>query len=232
MSREVIVRMEQVVKEYQNGPRVRALEGITLDIYENEFIAICGPSGSGKTTMLNLIAALDMPTQGKIWVQGVDIHTLNGNAQAEFRRRYIGFVFQTFNLLPEFTALENVMLPLLPYRRHLDFDLRTRAEHLLRAVGLEKRIHHLPAQLSGGEQQRVAIARALVNYPKIVLADEPTGNVDSHTGKEIIRLLHNLQSTHGITVIMATHDEAMTHSADRVITLRDGQVESMKRIRR
>ncbi|MEA3440011.1 MAG: ABC transporter ATP-binding protein [Chloroflexota bacterium] len=219
-----VVYAETLTKVFQNGADVLALNNVSLKVAEGEFLAVTGPSGSGKTTLLNLIGTLDVPTEGRIVVNDIDTGTLKGNALADFRRENIGFVFQFFNLVPVLTALENVMLPLLPYQRRLDFDLEAQARDLLTAVSLESRMHHLPSQLSGGEQQRTAIARALVNTPKVVLADEPTGNVDSQAGKEIILLLRQLNLDRRVTVILVTHNEVISQEADRVVRLRDGSV--------
>ncbi len=219
-----IIRTHALSKIYGDGAAIRALENVTFSVQAGEFLAICGPSGSGKSTLLNLLGTLDRPSGGEVWVNGVDVSTLKGNALADFRRANIGFVFQLFNLVPALTSLENVMLPLLPYRRGLKFDLERRAEELLVSVGLEKRMHHLPGQLSGGEQQRVAIARALVNYPKVILADEPTGNLDSANGGEIISLLRRLNREQGLTLVLVTHDSAIAGQAERVIHLQDGQL--------
>ncbi|MEW6568801.1 MAG: ABC transporter ATP-binding protein [Chloroflexota bacterium] len=203
---------------------VHAVRKVDLFLRSGEFLAVIGPSGSGKTTLLNLIGGLENPTSGRVVVDGHELGTFGGDALADFRRRTIGFVFQLFYLVPVLTALENVMLPLLPYRRGLGFDLRQRAEELIRYVGLVGRMHHLPGQLSGGEQQRVAVARAVVNRPKVVLADEPAGNLDSETGMHIISLLRRLIEEHGISVLLATHDSAVAARADRVVHLHDGQI--------
>jgi ABC-type lipoprotein export system ATPase subunit len=221
---EAIVHTESLTKVFQNEADVLALNNVSLKVAEGEFLAVTGPSGSGKTTLLNLIGTLDVPTEGWVVVNDIDTGTLKGNALADFRRENIGFVFQFFNLVPVLTALENVMLPLLPYQRRLDFDLEAQARDLLTAVSLKSRMHHLPSQLSGGEQQRTAIARALVNTPKVVLADEPTGNVDSQAGKEIILLLRQLNLERRVTVILVTHNEVISQEADRVVRLRDGSV--------
>ncbi|MGB9777173.1 MAG: ABC transporter ATP-binding protein [Anaerolineae bacterium] len=219
-----MIATENLTKIYTDGAPVRALEDVTLEIAAGEFVAVTGPSGSGKSTLLNLIGTLDRPTSGRVVVDGVDVGTLRGNALADFRRERIGFVFQMFHLVPTLTALENVMLPLVPYRRGLKFRLEARARELLEAVGLGDRLHHLPGQLSGGEQQRVAIARALVNTPKVILADEPTGNLDSQAGAEIVALLRQLNRERGVTVLVATHNEAVAQAADRILRLRDGRV--------
>jgi ABC-type lipoprotein export system ATPase subunit len=200
---KAILRVENVSKTYiiPDG-RLRVLQNVHLQVQHGEFIAITGPSGSGKTTLLYLLGALD---------RGIDA--------ADFRRQQIGFVFQLFYLLPNLTALENVMAPLLPSRRKLDFDLKQRAKGLLESVGLGDRLGHPPARLSGGEQQRVAIARALVNRPKLVLADEPTGNLDPSTGHEVLKVLRELQQTGNQTLIMVTHDPEISAMADRRLPL-------------
>ena len=219
-----IIETHELTKVYGDGTEVRALNGVTLGIGAGEFVAVTGPSGSGKTTLLNLIGTLDAPTAGRLVVDGVDVGTLRGNRLADFRRAKIGFVFQFFNLVPTLTALENVMLPLLPYRRQCGFDLRKRAQELLEVMGLGGRANHLPGQLSGGEQQRVAIARALVNDPVIILADEPTGNLDSRMTEEIVAWLQRLNVERGVTLVVATHNPRVAGVAGRVMELRDGEV--------
>jgi ABC-type lipoprotein export system ATPase subunit len=199
--------------------RLRVLQNVHLQAQHGEFIAITGPSGSGKTTLLYLLGALDSPDSGEIWLDEIAVHHLRGIDAADFRRQQIGFVFQLFYLLPNLTALENVMAPLLPTRRKLDFDLKQRAKELLVSVGLEDRLGHSPARLSGGEQQRVAIARALINRPKLVLADEPTGNLDPATGHEVLEVLRELQRTGNQTLLMVTHDPELAALADRRIHL-------------
>lgn len=215
-----ILRVENLCKTYAipNG-KLTILEDINLEVQRGEFIAITGQSGSGKTTLLSLLGALDSPDSGEIWLEDKAVHLLRGTAAADFRRQQIGFVFQLFYLLPNLTALENVMAPLLPYRRKLDFNLKERAEELLASVGLKDRLQHPPARLSGGEQQRVAIARALINHPKIVLADEPTGNLDPATGVEVLEILRELQHSGSQTLIMVTHDPQLAALADRRIHL-------------
>ena len=219
-TRSVIVRVVNVCKTYSipNG-RLEILKEINFQVQQGEFIAITGPSGSGKTTLLSLLGALDSPDSGEIWLDTTGVHGLKGVTAADFRRQKIGFVFQLFYLLPNLTALENVMAPLLPYRRKLAFDLKQRAQDLLESVGLGDRLGHTPARLSGGEQQRVAIARALINRPKVVLADEPTGNLDPATGDEVLKILRELQRTDGQTLIMVTHDPQIAALADRNIHL-------------
>jgi macrolide transport system ATP-binding/permease protein len=219
-----MIQIDNVSKVYGRNAAVHALKEISLTVPAGEVLAIQGPSGSGKSTLLNLIGTLDQPTSGRIVVDGVAVDQLRGNALADFRREKIGFVFQMFNLVPTLTALENVMLPLLPYRRGLDFDLRQRAESLLAQMGLGDRLSHLPGQLSGGEQQRVAIARALINRPRLILADEPTGNLDSKRGQEILSLLRQLNQEQGITILLVTHDTAVAAQAGRIVQLQDGAV--------
>jgi len=217
---ETILRVEHLRKAYAlpNG-RLQVLQDIHFQVQRGEFLAITGPSGSGKTTLLSLLGTLDRPESGEIWLDSIAVHRLQGPAAADFRRQQVGFVFQLFYLLPAMTALENVMAPLLPYRRKLDFDLRQRAQELLESVGLGDRLDHPPARLSGGEQQRVAIARALINRPKLVLADEPTGNLDPATGAEVLSVFRELQRTGGQTLIMVTHEEQLAALADKRMLL-------------
>ena len=218
--RETILRVEQLEKAYAiPGGHLQVLHDVNLSVQQGEFVAITGPSGSGKTTLLALLGALDTPDSGEIWLHDHAVHKLRGVAAADFRREQVGFVFQLFYLLPNLTALENVMAPLLPYRRKLDFDLKERAKELLERVGLAGRMGHAPARLSGGEQQRVAIARSLINHPKVLLADEPTGNLDPHTGVEVLDVLRELQRAGSQTLIMVTHDPQVAALADRRIHL-------------
>jgi putative ABC transport system ATP-binding protein len=200
---------------------VTILDGVSLDVAPGEFVAVTGPSGSGKSTLLGLIAGLDRPTSGAIRVDGVELASLDEDALARLRLAKIGYVFQSFHLIPTLTALENVAVPLdlagVP-------DAATRASALLEEVGLKLRVGHYPAELSGGEQQRVALARAVANHPSLLLADEPTGNLDSATGAQIIDLLAGLHRRHGITLILVTHDPALASQARRVVELRDGRV--------
>jgi ABC-type lipoprotein export system ATPase subunit len=218
--RELLLRVENLNKTYSipNG-KLQVLQDVNLQVHYGEFIAISGPSGSGKTTLLSLLGALDNPDSGGIWLDDIAIDRLRGPAAADFRREKVGFVFQLFYLLPNLSALENVMAPLLPYRRKLSFDLKKRAQELLERVGLGDRQGHSPARLSGGEQQRVAIARALINRPKIVLADEPTGNLDPATGMEVLEVLSELQRAGNQTLIMVTHNPQLAVLADRRIQL-------------
>lgn len=219
-----IVQIGSLIKEYGDGTSVRVLDDVSISIASGEFVAIRGPSGSGKSTLLNLIGTLDNPTSGRVVIDGMDIGTLNGDALADFRRAKIGFVFQLFNLVPTLNALENVILPLLPYRRSLKFNLEGRGRELLTRMRLDGRLHHLPGQLSGGEQQRVAIARALINSPSLILADEPTGNLDTKIGEEIVRLLRQLNQEQGLTLVLVTHDATVASQADRIIHLQDGRL--------
>ncbi len=215
-----ILKVRAISKAYKipNG-KVGVLQHIDFEVQKGEFIAITGSSGSGKTTLLMLLGALDVPDEGEIWLDDVAVHNVRGVAAADFRRGKVGFVFQLFYLLPNMTALENVMAPLLPYRRKLPFDLKERAQELLVRVGLGDRLGHTPARLSGGEQQRVAIARALINQPRVLLADEPTGNLDTTTGGEVLQVLRELQKSGNQTLIMVTHDLEIARLADRHIQL-------------
>jgi putative ABC transport system ATP-binding protein len=203
------------------GQTITALDGVTLEVAPGSAVAVWGPSGSGKSTLLHLIGALDRPDGGTLHVGGQDLRALSRRELAAYRRT-VGFVFQRFNLLPALTALDNVMAPVLPYR--VAFDKRARARELLAAVELAGRESALPSRLSGGQQQRVAIARALINQPAVLLADEPTGNLDSATGAEIVELLLGLRAERGTTVLVATHDSQVAARCDRVVALRDGRV--------
>src|SRR5216683_1587460 len=217
---DLLLRVDHLSKTYiiPNG-KLQVLQEIDLEVQPGEFIAITGPSGCGKTTLLSLLGALDSPDSGEIWLDDIAVHSLRGPEAADFRRQQVGFVFQLYYLLPNLTALENVMVPLLPYRRKLGFDLRQRAGELLESVGLGDRLGHPPARLSGGEQQRVAIARALINHPKVVLADEPTGNLDPATGLEVLAVLRALQRSGKQTLVMVTHDPELAALADRRVHL-------------
>jgi len=220
-----IIRIRDLAREYQMGDeRILALQRVTLDIRRNEYVAIMGPSGSGKSTMMNLLGCLDTPTGGEYWLNGQEVSRLSDDQLARVRNREIGFVFQTFNLLPRATALHNVELPLV-YAGARARERRERAAAALARVGLEHRMEHRPNELSGGQRQRVAIARALVNNPSILLADEPTGNLDSVTSEEIMRVFGDLHAA-GQTVIMVTHEPDIAAHAERVVVLRDGCVES------
>jgi putative ABC transport system ATP-binding protein len=221
----VVIRIEQIRKEYLMGETtVRALKGVDLLVHRNEYMAIMGPSGSGKSTLMNMIGCLDTPTTGRSELNGSDVALMEDDQLAEIRNKEVGFVFQTFNLLPRSTSLQNVELPLV-YAGVESEERRRRAEEALEAVGLGDRIYHKPNELSGGQRQRVAIARALVNNPSILLADEPTGNLDSGTGREIMAIFENLYNR-GNTIIVVTHEEEVASHARRVIRLRDGFIES------
>lgn len=218
-----MIRLVDVVKEFNGKRKVRALDGIHLHIERGEMVALVGPSGSGKSTLLNLIGTLDRPTSGEIYLDGQQLSTLSDDELTLLRRDKIGFIFQFFNLLPSLTCLENVALPL-HLRGWKKSQARERAEELLGLVGLKHRLEHLPDELSGGERQRVAIARALSVYPPILLADEPTGNLDTKTGAEILELIRDLHARLGATVLMVTHDPGVAASCERTITLRDGRL--------
>jgi len=202
---------------------VHVLKGVSLEIKRGELVAIVGASGVGKTTLLHILGTLDRPTSGTVRFDGNDVFAMDDQALAEFRNRKIGFVFQFHHLLPEFTALENVMLPAL-IRRQSEAAARAAAEAVLKEVGLAHRLAHRIGELSGGEQQRVAVARALVLHPDLVLADEPTGNLDTHTGEEVFKLLRDLNRAKGITFVIVTHNEALSRQADRIIRMVDGQI--------
>ena len=205
------------------GQEVRAVDDINLKIKEGEFVVIMGPSGSGKTTLLNLLGGLDKPSEGKILVEGEDIGKLHDKQLTIYRRDLVGFVFQSFNLLTLHNAIDNVTIPMI-WQGLNSLERKKRAEELLKSVGLAERMRFLPTQLSGGEKQRVSIARALANSPKIILADEPTGNLDSKTGQDIIKLLKQINKQLGVTIIVITHDLDIARAADRIIKLRDGKV--------
>ena len=222
---DLVIQIRDLVRTYEMGVEtVHALRGVSLEIRRNEYVAIMGPSGSGKSTLMNLIGCLDTPTTGEYWLNGQEVSRMPDDALARVRNREIGFVFQTFNLLPRATALHNVELPLV-YAGVRARERRERAGAALERVGLAERMHHRPSELSGGQRQRVAIARALVNQPSILLADEPTGNLDSVTSDEIMEVFAALHGA-GQTVIMVTHEPDIAARAQRIVVLRDGRVES------
>ncbi|TLS49035.1 ABC transporter ATP-binding protein [Paenibacillus antri] len=222
-STPALIRIERLSKQYRMGGEiVKALDGVTLTIDRGDFVAIIGPSGSGKSTLMNVLGCLDAPTEGEYWLDGEEVSALKDNRLAEIRNRKIGFIFQGFNLLPKLSALENVELPLIygglpsARRRELSVDA-------LRKVGLEERMHHTPLELSGGQQQRVAIARALVGSPPVLLADEPTGALDTKTGREVMSLIRELNRA-GHTIILITHDMDIARQAGRVVRISDGRI--------
>ncbi len=225
-----IIDIQDLTKTYQMGKiSVPALRGITLQIKPGEMTAIMGASGSGKSTLMNVIGCLDKPTSGSYRLEGMDVSKLDDNRLAEIRSHKIGFVFQTFNLLARTTALQNVVLPMI-YSGVNPAERRRRARSALEAVGLGERLDHAPNELSGGQQQRVAIARALVNEPSILLADEPTGNLDSRSGTEIIALLQTLNRERGITIMLVTHDAFIAQHTSRIIHLHDGRIDREEQI--
>ncbi|MEM7105095.1 MAG: ABC transporter ATP-binding protein [Bacteroidota bacterium] len=222
---EKIITVQELRKTYFMGSeRIDALQSITLDIEKNEYVALMGPSGSGKSTLMNLLGCLDTPSDGQYWLNGTDVSHLNDAELAEIRNKEIGFVFQTFNLLPRLSALENVALPLV-YAGLGKNNREDRALEVLEAVGLGDRVHHKPNELSGGQRQRVAVARALVNKPSIILADEPTGNLDTKTSYEIMGLFEEIHNR-GNTVIIVTHENDIAAHTRRIVRLRDGLIES------
>ena len=220
-----IIKIQGIKKYYKVGTQeVRALDGVDLTIHDNEYVAIMGPSGSGKSTMMNILGCLDSPSGGTYILNGTDVSQMNDNALAEVRNKEIGFIFQSFNLLPRYSALENVALPLI-YSGESKKGRDIRAEKALESVDLTDRMHHKPNELSGGQRQRVAVARALVNKPSIILADEPTGNLDSKTSVDIMKLFEAIHNK-GNTIIVVTHEEDIAKHAHRIIRLMDGHIES------
>jgi len=225
----VMIQTVDLVKEFPMGSqRIFALNGVDLEIESGEFVCVMGPSGSGKSTLLNLIGGLDRPTKGQIVVEGRDLATLDENALAAYRRRGVGFVFQTFNLVPTMTALHNVAFPMI-FARVPASQRKVRARELLTEMGLGDRLDHRPTELSGGEQQRVAMARALANDPEIILADEPTGNIDSRTGHEVMEVLARVNREGRRTILVVTHDPDVAAFAGRVLRLLDGRIVDGKR---
>ena len=224
---ETVISLDKIVKDYHIGTiTVKALRSVDIEIKRNEYVAIMGPSGSGKSTLMNLVGALDTPTSGSYVLNGTDVSKMDDNRLAEIRNSEIGFIFQTFNLLPRYTALENVMLPLIyaGVPKHIRTE---RATSTLAEVGLADRMDHKPNELSGGQRQRVAVARALVNDPSIILADEPTGNLDSKTSVDIMKLFGHIHER-GNTIILVTHEESIARYAHRIIRLLDGEVDHVE----
>ena len=226
---DIVVRVLDVKRYYGDGETVtKALDGISLDIYRGEYLSIMGPSGSGKSTLFNMIGGIDSPTSGMVFMDEIDMAQLDSYELAWMRCHKIGYIFQSYNILPVLTALENVTLPMIFAGVSAD-DARERGAAILRKVGLGERLFHRPFELSGGQQQRVAVARALANDPVIILADEPTANLDVDTGREMIELLVQLKETEGVTVISATHDMKMLDVSDRILWIRDGRVDRIER---
>ena len=225
MAEQTVVRTQEVKKVYRMGDmELEALKGVSVEIFTGEYISIMGPSGSGKTTLFNMVGGLDKPSAGKVYIDEVDVAQLDAYELAWLRCRKIGYIFQTFNLIPVMTALENVTLPMV-FAGLTSDEARDKGVVLLERVGLGERIMHKPYELSGGQQQRVAVARAMANDPAILLADEPTGNLDLATGTEIINLLREMNKESGVTVISATHDHKMLNVSDRVVWIRDGRLD-------
>ena len=227
MSDDVLIKVENVKKRYRTGDEeLWALKGVDLEIYRGEFLSIMGPSGSGKSTLFNQIGALDVPTEGRVFFENASVFDLSESQQAWFRSHKIGYIFQTFNLVPVMTALQNVTLPMI-FQGTSKQDAAERGGKILERIGLGHRLHNKPSELSGGQQQRVAIARALANHPAVILADEPTGNLDTKTGTLIVELLQELNREDGVTVICSTHDPKMISSSKRVCWMLDGRLDKI-----
>jgi ABC-type lipoprotein export system ATPase subunit len=222
-----LIELRDIRKTYRLGEMdVPVLKGISLRIAQGELVALMGTSGSGKSTLMNLLGCLDHPTAGQYWLAGQEVSGLSAKERARVRKKTIGFVFQNFNLLSRTSALENVMMPLLYALNHpTDRQMKQRATELLNRVGLADRLDHQPSQLSGGQQQRVAIARSLVNNPQILLADEPTGNLDSHTSEDILQMFQNLNQEEGLTIVLVTHDLEVARHAQRIVHIKDGLID-------
>lgn len=221
---EAVIELQQVSKDLKLGQHViHILREVTMQVYRGEMVGIVGPSGSGKSTLLGILGGLDSPTAGEIWIDGIDITRMSEDKLTEIRNEKIGFIFQFFNLIPTLTALENVLLPM-QFANNPPANPKKRAHELLELLGLEDRLKHRPSQLSGGQQQRVAIARALANNPPLLLADEPTGNLDSKSGASMLAALEAIRNDSGTTIVLVTHDSELAQHADRVLTLDDGQL--------
>jgi len=224
VTKKTLFELKNVWKTYGHGDSItHALQGIDLNIYGGDYVALFGPSGSGKSTLMHVMGCLDTPTKGRVLFEGDDVSKLSDDELALVRRNKIGFVFQAYNLIPGLTALENVSLPMRLAGKYVE-EAEANAKKLLEMVGLEDRIDHNPNELSGGQQQRVAIARALVNNPDVIMADEPTGNLDTKTGDEIVDMLHDLQKNHGKTIIVVTHDPGIAKKVNRQILIKDGKI--------
>jgi ABC-type lipoprotein export system ATPase subunit len=223
-----LIELQDIKKTYHLGEvDLPVLKGISLNVVRGELVALMGSSGSGKSTLMNIIGCLDRPTSGEYWIDGHQVSWTTAKERARLRRRMIGFVFQNFNLLPRTTALENVLMPLTYTREDLSkSQINQRGVELLEKVGLADRIEHQSSQLSGGEQQRVAIARALINHPQVLLADEPTGNLDSRTSKDILLMFQQLNSSEGLTILLVTHDSEVAQHTQRIISIKDGLIET------
>ncbi len=221
-----IVKTENLKKVYfLEGEKIEALKGINLTVKKGEMVALMGPSGSGKSTLLHLLGGIDVPTEGKVFINGFDIFSLDDKKLSVFRNRHIGFVFQFHYLLPEFTVLENVMIPVQIYNKHS--NAKEKAEKILRLLGLEHRLNHKPTQISGGEQQRTAIARAVVNEPDIILADEPTGNLDTENAHKVMNIFRNMNKDKNVSIVIATHDQEIAGYCNRIYYLKDGRIQDI-----
>jgi putative ABC transport system ATP-binding protein len=228
-TRDVVIRALDVKRHYQQGDEViKALDGVSIDVFRGEYLSIMGPSGSGKSTLFNMIGGIDSPTEGMVFIDEIDVAQLDSYELAWMRCHKIGYIFQSYNILPVLTALENVTLPMIFAGMSAD-DARDKGAAILTKVGLGDRVFHRPFEMSGGQQQRVAVARAIANDPVIILADEPTANLDVKTGDEMIELLVHLKDTEGITVISATHDMKMLAVSDRILWIRDGKIDRLER---
>jgi len=226
-----VIRVSQVTKNLSLGSvQINVLRGVSMEVFRGEMVGIVGPSGSGKTTLLGIIGGLDLPSGGTVEIDGVDVSRMNEDRLTEIRNEKIGFVFQFFNLIPTLTALENVMLPI-QFARRPQFPAEKRAKELLAMFGLKDRLNHRPSELSGGQQQRVALARALANNPPMILADEPTGNLDTESGKLVLETLTRIREEQGTTVILVTHDSTLANQMDRVMWLVDGKIVETRDIR-